>query len=138
MLIVDASCIYELVSGGAHAAQIRFRLDSDPDLAAPHLIDVEVLSTIRRDFLRGLLDDTAAMMAVNDLRDWPGTRLGHQPLLGRAWELRHNVRGWDAFYVALAELLQATLLTRDGRLARAPGLRCPVEVIDWPGRSNGR
>ena len=102
------------------------------------MLDVEVLSTIRRDFLRGLLDDTAAQLAVNDLRDWPGTRLGHQPLLRRAWELRHNVRGWDAFYVALAELLQATLLTRDGRLARAPGLHCPVELIDWPGRSNGR
>jgi predicted nucleic acid-binding protein len=82
--------------------------------------------------MRGLLDRTAAHLAVEDLRQWPGTRLEHQPLLRRAWELRDNVRGWDAFYVALAEVLQATLVTKDGRLARAPGLRCTVELIQRP------
>jgi predicted nucleic acid-binding protein len=65
-----------------------------------------------------------------DLWDWPGERFEHRPLLHRAWELRDNVREWDAFYVALAEALNGTLLTLDRRLSRAPGVRCPVEVID--------
>ena len=104
-------------------------MDADPDQAAPHVIDVEVLSIIRREHIRGLLDGTAAMLAVEDLRDWRGERFSHRSLLHRAWELRENVRAWDAFYVALAETLDATLITLDGRLGRVPGLRCAVEVI---------
>jgi predicted nucleic acid-binding protein len=136
MLVVDASCLYDLVARAPSARRIQERLESDPDLAAPHVIDVEVLSAIRRDFLRGLLDGTAAILAVDDLRDWPGARIGHQVLLRRAWQLRDNVRGWDAFYVALAEAVGATLLTRDQRLARVPVLRCPVEVVGGS-HSNG-
>ncbi len=64
-----------------------------------------------------------------DLRDWPGDRFSHQPLLDRVWELRGSVRAWDGFYVALAEALQATLVTSDARLAAAPGPRCPIEVL---------
>lgn len=129
MLIVDASCLYEVVSPASRADQIQARLDLDRDLAAPHVIDVEVLSVIRRDHMRGRLDATAAVLAMQDLRDWPGQRFSHRPLLERAWELRHNVRAWDAFYVALAEALDATLITRDGRLGRVRGLHCNIEVI---------
>jgi predicted nucleic acid-binding protein len=129
MLIVDASCLFEVVSRYPRAEQIRARLDTGPALAAPHVIDVEVLSIIRRDHLRGLLDGTAAQLATEDLRDWPGERYSHRPLLDRAWELRQNVRAWDAFYVALAEALDATLITRDRRLGRVHGLRCTVEVM---------
>jgi predicted nucleic acid-binding protein len=129
MLIVDASCLYDVVSHGSFAHQIEARLDADPALAAPHVIDVEVLSIIRRDHLRGLLDGTAAQLATEELRDWPGERFSHRPLLDRAWELRHNVRAWDAFYVALAEALDATLITRDRRLGRVHGLRCDIEVV---------
>ena len=64
-----------------------------------------------------------------DLRDWPGQRVGHRLLLDRAWELRESVRGWDAFYVALAEALDATLLTMDARLSRAHGPLCPIEIL---------
>jgi predicted nucleic acid-binding protein len=129
MLIVDASCLYDILVGKRGAERIRLRLAADPEHAAPHLIDVEVLSVIRRDFLLGRLDATAASQAVEDLHDWPGERFEHRPLLDRAWELRWNVRGWDAMYVALAESFQATLLTTDERLSRASGLRCSVEVI---------
>jgi predicted nucleic acid-binding protein len=129
MLIVDASCLYEVVAPTARTGQIQERFDADPDLAAPHAIDVEVLSVIRRDHMRGLLDNTAALLAMQDLRDWPGQRFSHRPLLERAWELRHNVRAWDAFYVALAEALDATLITRDVHLGRVPGLRCDIEVM---------
>ncbi len=129
VLVVDASCLYEVVADGTGAERVRRRLAADPDHAAPHVVDVEVVSIIRRDHRLGRLDDTAADQAVDDLRDWPGERFGHQPLLGRLWELRANVRAWDAAYVALAEALSATLLTLDGRLATAPGPRCRIEVV---------
>jgi len=79
--------------------------------------------------MRGRLDRTAASQAVEDLRDWPGERYGHRVLLARAWELRDRVRTWDALYIALAEALDGTLLTLDGRLGRVAGLECSVEVM---------
>jgi predicted nucleic acid-binding protein len=129
MLIVDASCLYEVVVDAAQAESVRERLAADEDHAAPHIIDVEVMSVTRRDRLLGRLDATAANQAIDDLRDWPGERFGHRSLLERAWQLRENVRAWDAMYVALAEALDGTLLTLDRRLATATGLGCPVEVV---------
>lgn len=129
MLIVDASCLYEVVADTARAEQVRSRLRLDDDQAAPHLIDAEVLGVIRLHRQLGRLDATAALQAVEDLRDWPGERFGHRALLARAWELRDRVRSWDALYVALAEALRGTLLTLDARLARVPDLDCPVEAL---------
>jgi len=129
MLVVDASCLYEVVADTAQAEQVRRRLELDHDQAAPHVIDAEVLGIIRRDRLLGRLDETAARQAVEDLRDWPAERFGHRLLLDRAWELRDRVRTWDALYVALAEALDATLLTLDARLGRVRGLECRVEVV---------
>lgn len=129
MLIVDASCLYEVVADTIRADDVRARLAADPDHAAPSVVDVEVVSVIRRDYLLGHLDATAARQAVDDLRDWPGERFGHRPLLGRAWELKGSLRMWDAFYVALAEALQGTLITADGRLATARGPRCAIDVV---------
>ena len=130
MLVLDASCLFEVVADGALADAVRHRLAVDPEQAAPHVVDVEVLGIIRRDVMLGRLDRTAATQAIEDLRDWPGDRFGHRLLLARAWELRDRVRTWDAIYVALAEVLGATLLTLDGRLGRVAGLECPVEVIE--------
>jgi predicted nucleic acid-binding protein len=130
MLVVDATCLYEVVADTRHAEPIRQRLAADEDHAAPHLVDVEVLNVIRRHEMQGQLDATAAQQAVDDLHDWPGERFGHRPLLRRAWELRHNVRGWDALYVALAEAVGATLVTLDTRLARATGPTCRIEVVE--------
>ncbi len=129
MLVVDASCLYEVVADTVRADDVRARLLRDADHAAPSVIDVEVVSVIRRDQLLGRLDVTAATQAVQDLRDWPGERFGHQALLERVWELRASLRTWDAFYVALAEVMQATLVTSDSRLARAPGPRCVIDVV---------
>jgi len=129
MLIVDASCLYEVVVDAERAEEVRERLERDPDQAAPHVIDVEVLSVIRRDHMLGRLDATAAHQAVEDLREWPGERFGHRSLLERAWELRENVRTWDAVYVALAEVFDATLVTLDERLGRVRGLGCSIEVV---------
>jgi len=129
MLIVDASCLYEVVADAAQAESVRDRLARDTDHAAPHLIDAEVLDIVRRDLMLGRLDATGAFQAMEDLRDWPGERFGHRTLLDRAWNLRDTVRTWDALYVALAEAFDATLITLDQRLGRIKGLGCPVEVI---------
>lgn len=129
MLVVDASCLYEVVVDGERAEDVRVRLSANDEHAAPHVIDAEVLGLVRRDRLLGRIDETSALQAIEDLRDWPGERFGHRALLDRAWELRHNVRTWDALYVALAEAFQATLLTLDGRLGRVAGLRCAVDVV---------
>ncbi len=129
MLVVDPSCLIEVLIGGAGAEAIRHRLADDDDHAAPHIVDAEVFSVLRREHLHGRLDRTEAAQAVEDLQAWPGERFGHRPLLPRAWQLRDTVRGWDAMYVSLAEALDAVLLTTDGRLAAATGPRCRIEVI---------
>jgi predicted nucleic acid-binding protein len=128
MLVVDASALFEIVADTAESEALRVRLAAEPEHAAPHLIDAEVISVIQTQHRIGRLDDTAAAQAVSDLGAWPGERWSHRPLLERAWDLRANVRSYDALYVALAEALDATLLTLDRRLARVSGLRCAVEV----------
>lgn len=129
MLVVDAGCLFEVVAATPSADAIRRRLAADDDQVAPHLMDVEVLGVIRRHHAAGHLDDTAATQAIEDLRDWPGDRVGHRLLLERAWSLRSNVRVTDGLYVALAEALAATLLTTDQRLTRATGPTCEIEVV---------
>jgi predicted nucleic acid-binding protein len=128
MLVVDASCLAEVALAGPDAERVRRRMAADPDQAAPHVIDAEVLGVVRRVHLRGELDGTAARQAIEDLESWPGTRIDHRPLLARAWELRASLTAPDALYVALAEALDAPLLTLDQRLSRAPGPRCRVEI----------
>ena len=75
MLVVDASCLFEVVADTPRAKEIAARLAADVEQAAPHLIDVEVLGVIRAQHLQGRLDRTAASQAVDDLRDWPGERI---------------------------------------------------------------
>ena len=129
MIIVDASCLGEVLVNGALADQTRERLSLDFEHAAPHIIDVEVLGVVRRLRMMEMIDETAASLAVTDLSLWPGERFGHRALLERAWELRATIRGWDAMYVALAEVLDAPLVTLDARLARATGPRCRIELV---------
>lgn len=128
MLIVDASCVAEVVLAGPDAEPVRQRLERESEQASPHVVDAEVLGVIRRVQIKGELDETAGRMAVEDLRSWGATRVDHRPLLARAWALRHSVNSADALYVALAEALDAPLLTLDRRLARAHGVRCVVET----------
>jgi predicted nucleic acid-binding protein len=128
MLVVDASCVAEVVLAGPDAEPVRARLANDPEQAAPHVVDAEVLGVVRRVHLRGELDGTAARQAIDDLESWPATRVDHRPLLARAWQLRSALGAPDALYVALAEELGATLITLDRRLARAQGPRCEIEI----------
>jgi predicted nucleic acid-binding protein len=128
MLVVDASVLFEVVADTPDADALRGRLANDPDHAAPHVVDAEVLAVIQAQHRRAVLDHTAASQAVDDLGSWPGERWPHRLLLPRAWELGPNIRAYDGLYVSLAEALDATLLTLDERLANAPGPRCRIEV----------
>ena len=130
MIVVDASVVVAaLLSAGGAGARARERLRLDPDVHVPHLLDVEVTSALRRRVRLGQTQPDVATAVLADLADLPALRWDHQPLLGRVWDLRDNVTTYDAVYVVLAEMLDATLVTSDERLARAPGLRCRVEVL---------
>ena len=98
-------------------------------LIAPHLIDLEVVSAWRRLAAAGDLDERRAQLALGDLRALRIERVPHRTLLGRCWELRDNLTVYDAAYVALAELLNVTLLTADARLAGTPGPSCEIELM---------
>jgi predicted nucleic acid-binding protein len=98
-------------------------------LLAPELLDVEVLSVLRRAVLRQQLAEQRAWLALTDLLDWPIDRIAHTVLVREAWQHRHNVSAYDAFYVAAARLYDAFLLTADGPLARTPALGIIVQNI---------
>ena len=101
---------------------------SDEALHVPHLFDVEVLHALRRLTLSGLVSESRCHRALKALSDLRVTRYPHAPLVHRIWELRDNLTAYDAAYVALAEALDAPLVTTDGRLARTPGHRARVEL----------
>lgn len=129
MIVVDASVLaVALADDAADGAKARSRLRGET-LTAPDLIDLEVLSVWRRLSGAGSLTARRATRAVEDLLVLPLRRVPHRPLLGRCWQLRANLTPYDAAYVALAEALGCGLLTADRRIARAPGPRCPVEVL---------
>jgi predicted nucleic acid-binding protein len=129
VLVVDASVlVVALGDDGADGDSARSRL-RDEELAAPELIDLEVVSVLRRQLSAGALDVRRARFVVDDLRDLPMQRAPHLPLLPRCWELRDNLTAYDAAYIALAEALDSVLVTADTRLGTAPGVTCPIEVL---------
>ena len=133
MLVVDASALTELILGrpagevvGEHLVKHQFALH------APHLVDVEVLSALRRLVASGDTSAGRAGEAVADLQDLPIERYPHDILVPRIWQLRENFSAYDATYVALAEGVAdepVPLLTADGRLARAIGDHTEVPVL---------
>ncbi|MHB1777543.1 MAG: type II toxin-antitoxin system VapC family toxin [Acidimicrobiales bacterium] len=130
MIVVDASVVAPaLADDDDDGARARARLQRER-IVAPQLLDVEVLSVIRKGRLAGLLDERRAAMAVLDLARLRVDRVAHRPLLARAWELRLNLTAYDAMYVALAESLDVKLVTSDERLLRAPGRRCDIELLE--------
>jgi predicted nucleic acid-binding protein len=132
LIVLDASAaVTVLLNLGEGAALIRERMDrSDDGPHVPHLFEVEVMHVLRRYALSGALSPERARLALGRLSTMRITRYPHSALLSRVWELRDNVTAYDATYVALAETLEAPLITRDERLARAPGLRAEVEVYE--------
>lgn len=125
MIVLDASAALAAL---LNAGQAR-RLVSDDQLHAPHLVDAEVASGLRRLAAAGTVAEENASAA---LRTWQRLAVTRYPLVGlldRTWELRHTVSTYDATYVALAESLDCTLVTADGRLSRSPGPRCTITVV---------
>jgi predicted nucleic acid-binding protein len=130
MIVVDASALLEVLLRTPAAMAVEARLfGSDVTLHAPHLLDVEVAQVVRRYAARGEIDDARGRAALDDLADLPLHRYPHDIFLPRIWDLRANVTAYDAAYIALAEALDAPLITRDQRLAAAPGHRARVEVV---------
>jgi predicted nucleic acid-binding protein len=130
MIVVDASAVLEVLLRTPAAGAVEGRLfEPLQTLHAPHLLDVEVAQVVRRYAANGEIDVERGRMALDDLADLPLDRYPHDFLLSRVWELRNNFTAYDAMYVALAEVLDAPLLTRDKRLAASPGHHARIELV---------
>jgi predicted nucleic acid-binding protein len=130
VIVLDASAAIEWLLQTSKGARVARRiLSSGETLHAPHLLDVEVTQVFRRQVAQGAITTSRAEEALQDLLDLRVSRHPHVLFLRRVWELRDNLTAYDALYVVLAEALDATLLTCDGKLALAPGHRARVEVI---------
>ena len=130
MIVIDASALIEVLLNTAAAGRVAERMFGRNDtLHAPHVLDLEVSQVLRRYTLSGAMDAQRSEQALEDLADLPLNRYPHNIFLQRIWALRRNLTAYDAAYVALAEALDAPVVTRDGALARAPGHSARVEVI---------
>ena len=129
VLVVDTSAVLEALVARDPPRGLLERLAGDGDLHAPHLLDTEVLHALRRMTLQGELTDARAVDARTDFRDLALIRYAHEPFSERVWELRHNLTAYDATFVALAETLDAPLVTCDAKLADAPGHAASVELF---------
>lgn len=129
MIVVDASAVVEVLLQLPAAERLMDRIfGSGESLHAPHLLDVEVAQVIRRYARRGDISPARGAEAIGDLAVMPITRHSHTPLLERAWQLRDNATAYDAVYLACAEALDASLVTRDAALRRV-GSTAQVEVF---------
>jgi predicted nucleic acid-binding protein len=130
VIVLDASAALEVLLGSGPGRALAARID-DPTvtLHAPHLLAVEVTQVLRRQTSLGNLTAARAGDAVADLAALDLVRYEHEPFLPRIWALRDNLTAYDAVYVALAETLDAPLVTLDRRVADAPGHRARVELI---------
>ncbi len=125
MKVVDAGVIIELVANELDPDAL-----GDEELAVPHLIDSEVTNALRRLVAQKNLTDFQGTIAMDGFARLALTRFPADWLRPRMWALRHNLSAYDATYVALAEMTGATaLLTTDSRLANAPGVSCPIELL---------
>jgi predicted nucleic acid-binding protein len=130
VIVLDASSAIEWLLQTRTGTRVAQRiLSSGETLHAPHMLDVEVTQVFRRHVARGAVTASRAEEALQDLLDLRVRRYSHVFFLRRVWELRNTLTAYDAVYVALAEALDATLLTCDGKIASAPGHHANVQVI---------
>lgn len=125
MIVIDASVLVPALIGSSSLIPDRI---AGEDCFAPHVIDAEVGNALRRMVRTGRLDETRAERSLLALREIEIVRYAHAPLLSRAWGLRNNLTFYDALYLALAEALDAPLLTLDSAFAAVPGSAAIVEV----------
>jgi predicted nucleic acid-binding protein len=130
VIVLDASAALELLLATPRGQALAGRLFAPGEtLHAPHLIDLETAQVLRRYAFLGEVSAERGRQALDDLADLPLSRYPHTVFLPRIWELRHNATAYDAAYLALAEALDAPLVTADARLATSPGHTAVVEVI---------
>jgi predicted nucleic acid-binding protein len=129
-LVVDASVVARVVQATADEQAAARRLLTGRELVAPHILPAEVANTLRRNERRGAIPSGIASLAMADVEDMNIEYFSYQPCSERIWELRHNLTPYDAWYVAIAETLDAELATVDRRLVRAPGPRCRFVMPD--------
>jgi len=130
VIVLDASAAIEWLLQSPAGIKIEKRLFSPSEsLHAPHLLDVEVAQVLRRYVRENIISAQRGQEALEDLTDVPLSRYPHDFLIPRVWELRAALTAYDAVYVALAELLDAPLLTCDGKIASASGHSANVEVV---------
>lgn len=134
MIVLDASAAIEFLLDTPLGERVGERLSRDGEtLHAPHLLDVEVLQVIRRLRAADRLGEHRAAQVLGDLSELALVLYPHRDLLERAWALRETVTAYEAMYLALAEALDAAVVTCDSRLARAHGHRARVEIVSLAG-----
>jgi predicted nucleic acid-binding protein len=130
VIVVDASALVEfLLRTSAGKTGETWLLRSRQTLHVPHLLDVAVTQIVRRYAATGAIAAERGQEAIADLADMAMQRYPHDFLLPRVWALRNTLSAYDAIYVALAEALEIPLLTRDRRLAAAPGHHARIELL---------
>jgi predicted nucleic acid-binding protein len=130
VIVVDGSALLEFLLQTPLGTRVGARLFRNHDeFHSPHLVDVEVAQGLRRLVRTGEVSRDRAADAIADLTDFDLHRHSHVDLLTRAWKLRENITAYDAVYVALAEALEAPIVTCDAPLAKAPGHRARIDVI---------
>ena len=131
MLVIDASAVVELLMASPIGSAVEDHVfSSEEPLAAPQLLDVEVLHVLRRFHRTGILSLERSEQALEDLGDLAIRRYGHELLRAGMWRMRNNVTAYDAAYIALAELLEAPVVTCDGKLASSGGHDVSFQLFD--------
>ena len=117
--VVDASVAFEYLTGSQVGSQF-LEVTRGKRLIAPELIDVEIMSSVRRGVLRQTMSSSRALQVLEALVRWPFERISHSELILHAWRFHQNATAYDALYLATAHLHGMELITSDGRLSRAP------------------
>ncbi len=129
-MVLDASVLLDVLLRTPRAGFGATRIaEAGTRLQGPQLLDLEVLSTLRRWESAGRLPPARAQLALRRSQRLPVQLYDMRPLVDRAWSLRANLSIADAFYAALAEQLAEPLLTTDERMARALRRHTGIEVI---------
>ena len=129
MIVLDTTAAFELLLRTRKGELVSAQLSRVTEVHAPHLLDIELASTLRRCVALGTVAGERAREVLDDLREMRVQRYWHVPLLARIWDFRQNFSAYDACYLALTEALDATLLTSDKAMASARLRHGEVELV---------
>jgi predicted nucleic acid-binding protein len=130
LIVIDASALLELLLGTDRADDVAARvLAPEEHVHAPHLLDMEIAQALRRLVQLADIGTARAQQALDDCAALVIHRHAHYDLVPRIWELRDSVTAYDGAYIALAEALDAPLVTCDSKLARSHGHSAKIDVV---------